>query len=252
LRNIERKDMKPATNWVAVVTLWGTLCLAGTAGAQGLASTQPQGVLDLSASAQAEVTKDVLTVVLSATRDGPDAAGVQSSLKQALDAALSEARKAAKPGSVDVRTGGFSLYPRYNGKGAISGWQGSAELVVEGRDMPAIAQLTGRLPTMTIARVGYSLSREAAEKVEAQVTAEAIARYRAKAAEMAKQFGYAGYAIREVNVQTNEGGGPPVPMMAMRMKAPAADEALPVEPGKGTVGVTVSGSVQMTSVQAPR
>ena len=248
-----KRATRPLAVWLAFGALaLGPLALGGTACAQTVTIAPPQGVLNLSATAQTEVTKDVLAVVLTATREGPDAGSVQSALKQALDAALTEARKAVKPRELEVHTGGFSLYPRYGNKGAISGWQGSAELVVEGRDMQAIAQLTGRLPTVAIARVGYSLSREAGEKVEAQLGAEAIGRYRAKAAEMAKQFGYTGFTIREVSVQTNESGGMPVPMAAMRMKAAAADETLPVEPGKGQVTVTVNGTVQMTGMQAAR
>ncbi|MED5619159.1 SIMPL domain-containing protein [Ideonella sp. BN130291] len=216
-----------------------------TASAQTAVAPPPQAVLNLAATAQVEVAKDVLSVVFSATREGPDAGVVQNALKQAIDTALTEARKIAKPGAVDVQTANFSLYPRYNSKGAINGWQGNAELVVEGRDMQAIAQLTGRLPTVTIARVGYTLSREAREKVEADVTAQAIARYRAKAADMAKQFGYGSFTIREVNVMTNEpNGGGPVPMMRAKAEM-MADQALPVEPGKGTVSATVSGTVQM-------
>jgi predicted secreted protein len=126
---------------------------------------QPSGVLTLSTSASVEVTKDVLAVAFSVTREGADAQAVQSGLKQALDAALAEARKVAKPGQVDVQTGNFSLYPRYGnpGKGGqpvINGWQGTAELMVQGKDIPAIAQLSGRIQTMTIANVGYTLSRD--------------------------------------------------------------------------------------------
>ena len=209
-------------------------------------ATPPQGVVSLSASASLEVTKDLLGITLNTTREGQDAASVQSQLKQALDAALAEAKKAAKPGQLDVQTGGFSLSPRYTGKGVINGWQGSAELIIEGRDMQAIGQLTGRITTLTIARVAYSLSRELREKTEGEVSAQAIARYRAKAADYAKQFGYAGYVIREVSVNSNEQITPrfaaPAQMKAM---SASADEALPVEPGKGTVTVNVSGSVQM-------
>jgi predicted secreted protein len=171
---------------------------------------------------------------------------VQSQLKQALDAALAEAKKAARPGQLDVQTGNFSLSPRYTGKGAINGWQGSAELIVEGRDMQAIGQLTGRITTLTISRVGYTLSRELREKSEAEVSGQAIARYRAKAADYAKQFGYGSYSIREVNVTTNE-PQQPVRMDRMQMKSMSAssDESLPVEPGKGTVSVNVNGTVQL-------
>lgn len=228
----------------AVVAL-STLALS--VAAHAAADAPPRERLSLSASASADVARDVLGIAFSTTREGTDAAGVQTALKQALDAALAEARKVAKPGQVDVQTGGFSLSPRYDPKsGKVNGWQGSAELQVEGRDTGAIAQLAGRINTLTIARVGYSLSREAREKAEADISAQAIARYRAKAADYAKQFGYGGYVVGEVNVSSDEPG--PRPAMAMmRMKAAAgADEALPTEAGKAVVTVNVNGTVQLT------
>jgi predicted secreted protein len=210
-------------------------------------ASQPTGVVSLTAAANIEVPKDLMSVTLTTTRDGQDANTVQSGLKQALDAALTEARKAAKPGQVDVHTGNFSLYPRYTNKGVISGWQGTAELVLEGRDMPALGQLVARIPTMTIGRVSYGLSREARERNESEVAARAIASYKAQAAEIAKQFGYSGYVIREVNVQANEQPGNVVPMMRMQAMAKSADDSpLPVEAGKAQVIVTVTGTVQMT------
>ncbi|HEY9109174.1 MAG TPA: SIMPL domain-containing protein [Roseateles sp.] len=217
------------------------------------AAEAPRERLSLSASASAEVVRDVLGVSFSTTRDGSEPAAVQTALKQALDAALAEARKAAKPGQVDVQTGGFSLYPRHDPKtGRINGWQGSAELQVEGRDTAAIAQLSGRISTLTIARVGYSLSREAREKAEADITAQAIARYRAKAADYARQFGYGGYVVGEVNIASDEGPVALSMMGGMRFKREAADAALPTEAGKATVTVNVSGSVQLTRDAAPR
>jgi predicted secreted protein len=232
-----------------------TMALAAALGASGAAAqAQPpvSGVLSLTTTASVEVTKDVLGIVFSTTRDGADAQTVQSALKQALDAALAEAKKIAKPGQVELQTGNFSLYPRYgnpkaSGQPSIIGWQGTAELQVQGKDAAAIAQLSGRVTTMSIARVGYTLSKEAREKVEAEVAARAIADWRAKAQQMSQQFGYGGYTVREVNVATNEQGGAPVPVMMTRAKAmSAADEALPTEAGKGDVTATVSGSAQMT------
>ncbi len=216
------------------------------AAAQAADLPPPSGVVMLSSSASAEVAKDMMSVTFSATREGQDANSVQSALKQALDAALAEARRAAKPGQVDVQAGNFSLYPRYSAKGVLSGWQGTAELIVEGRDMPAIGQLAGRISTLTIGRVSYSLSREVREKSEGDVAAQAITRYRAKAADYAKQFGYGGYTIREVNVSANEQPpSGPIPMMRAKMMTAQADESLPVEAGKAVVAVTVNGTVQL-------
>ncbi len=229
-------------------TLALTLALAGVVGSAQAQTAPRKDALNLSATASQEVTRDTLAVVFSTTRDGSDAATVQRQLKQALDAALAEARKVAKPGEVEVQTGNFALYPRYAAKGGINGWQGSAELLVQGKDTATIAQLTGRINTLSIARVGYSLSREAREKVEAEVVSQAISRYKARAADYARQFGFSGYQIGEVSVNTSEGGGP-MPMAApmMRMKAAAVmDEALPVEAGKETVSVNVNGVVLMS------
>lgn len=210
------------------------------------ADPPPQNVVGLSASASIEVTKDLLSVTLSTTRDGTDAAAVQSALKQALDAALAEAKKVAKPGQIEVQTGNFSLFPRYANKGGITGWQGTAELGIEGRDIPGIAQLTGRISSMTIARVGTNLSREQREKVESDVAAQAIARYRVKAADYAKQFGFTGFTVREVNVNSNEPVAYASAPMMRQSAMVSSSEALPVELGKGTVTVTVNGTVQMT------
>ena len=208
----------------------------------------PPAVVSLSASASLEVVRDLLSMTLSTTREGADAAAVQSQLKQALDAALVEARRVARPGQLEVQTGNFSISPRYTNKGVVNGWHGSAELIIEGRDMPAIGQLTGRITTLTISRVGYNLSRELREGSEGEVSAQAIARFRAKAADHAKQFGYASYVVRDVNVSTNEPPPRGVPMQ-MQMRAlsasGSADEALPIDPGKGLVTVNVSGSIQL-------
>jgi len=239
---------------LASAALITSLTVSLGAAAQVALPPQPAGVLSLTTTATIEVTKDVLNLVFTTTREGADAQAVQAGLKQALDAALVEARKIAKPGQVDVQTGNFALYPRYgnptsksNGQPQITGWQGSAELIVQGKDAAAIAALTGRVQTMTIARVGYTLSREAREKVETDATAQAITRWRAKAAQMSQQFGYTGFTVREVSVATNEPGGGPVPMVMMaRAKTMAADESLPTEAGKGEVTATVSGSAQMT------
>lgn len=219
------------------------------ASVQAQAQTPRRDALNLSVSANQEVTRDVLSLVFSTTKEGADAGAVQAALKQALDAALAEARKAAKPGQVEVQTGNFSLYPRYAPKGGgINGWAGSAELLVEGKDATAIAQLSGRISTLSIARVGWGLSREAREKVEADVAAQAISRFKARAADYSRQFGYGGYSIGEVSVNTQDGGVMPMPAPpAMRYKSAAlVEEALPVEAGKATVSVTVSGVVQMS------
>jgi predicted secreted protein len=213
--------------------------------AQGQPYPPPQNVLQLSASGSVEVQQDLLSLSLSTTREGTDANAVQGQLKAALDAALTEARKAALPGQLDVRTGNFSLHPRYTQGGRISGWNGTAELVLEGRDFGRITQTAAKIQTMTLGGVSFGLSREQRTKVETEAQTIAIERFKAKAAELAKGFGFTGYSLREVSVNANDQGFPRPVRMAMEAKAASADSPLQVEAGKSTVMVTVSGTVQL-------
>jgi predicted secreted protein len=188
----------------------------------------------------------MLSISMNTTRDGADAATVQTQLKAALDAALAEAKKVAQPGQLDVRTGNFSMYPRHGRDGKINGWQGSTELIFEGKDIARISTLAGKINTLTLGNVSFSLSREARARVEAEVTAQAIDRFKAKAQDISKGFGFTGYTLREVSVNANDQGFVGRPrMMAMEAKSMSADAAVPVEAGRSTVIVTVAGSVQM-------
>lgn len=206
-----------------------------------------QNMVQLSATGAVEVAQDLLVLSLTTTREGADANEVQQQLKVALDAALAEARKAAQPGLLEVRTGNFSLYPRHGRDGRISTWLGSAELVLEGRDFARISATAGKIQTLTVGQAGFALSREARARVEGQAQAMAIERFKAKATEIARGFGFASYALGEVVVS---GGEQPLPVprlrsLAAEAKSAGADAPLPVEAGRTTVQVTVSGSVQL-------
>lgn len=222
--------------------------LAGATAAfsQGIPREPLQNVAQLSASGSVEVQQDLLSISMSTTVGGSDAAAVQTQLKQALDTALAQAKQAAVPGQMDVRTGNFSLYPRYGKDGKINGWQGTTELVLEGKDFSRITSTAGKIQTLTLANVSFALSREQRAKVEGEAQTQAIERFKAKAGEIAKNFGFGSYTLREVSINANDQGYTPRPrVMAMQAKGEMADSAIPVEAGKSTVLVNVNGSVQM-------
>lgn len=237
----------------AAVALVVFLSLAAAA---GLARAQPQlpvpipipvpeNVVQLAASATVEVPQDQLSFVLAVTREGTDPGQIQAQLKAVLEQALAEARKAAQPGAMDVRTGNFSIGPRYGREGRITGWVGTAELLLEGTDFGRISQVAGRLPGMTMTSASFRLSRERREQAEREAQGQAVARFRARASELAKSFGFTAYSLREVMVHAQDPGIPRPRMMAMEARAASADAPVPVEAGKSAVVVNVSGSVQL-------
>jgi predicted secreted protein len=212
--------------------------------AQGAAA--PKNIVQLAASGAVEVQQDSLSISLTTTRDGSDAALVQAQLKSALEAALAEAKKAALPGQMEVRTGNFHLQPRLGRDGKLSGWQGSTEMVLEGRDLARVSATAGRIQTLSIGQLQFSLSREQRNQAEQQAQALAIERFRSKALEIARGFGFGGYTLREVSVNASDQGfSPRVRMLAMEASASGAAAPVPVEAGKSTVGVTVSGTVEL-------
>ena len=109
------------------------------------------------------------------------------------------------------------------------------------RGMPRDKQFT-----LTVGGIGFGLSREQRAKVETEAQTIAIENFKQKAAELAKNFGFGGYTLREVSINANQG-----PPMRPRMMAAEAsskmsyDAAVPVEAGKTSVVVNVSGSVQL-------
>jgi predicted secreted protein len=233
------------TCWVWV--LWAMLgSVAQGQEAQGVRSLPVQNTVHLSAQGAVEVQQDWLHMVMTTTRDGGDALAVQTQLKQALDAALAEAKKAAAPGQLELRTGSFSLYPRYGRDGKINGWQGSTELVLEGRDFARIGATAGKVQTLTLGQVSLRLSRERQTQAEAQARDQAVTRFKSQAQEVARSFGFAGYTLGDVAI-TSGGDGEVAPPRAMLMmaKSGAADAPVPVEAGRSTVQVTVAGTIQL-------
>jgi predicted secreted protein len=217
------------------------------ASAQQAKPSEPANVVSISASGFLDVPQDWLSMTLTTTREGSDAVVVQNQLKQALDAALTVAKAAAAPKQLEVRTGQLGLYPRYGSNGKINGWQGSTELILEGRDFVRISSTAGKVQTLTMGNMAFSLSREAQQKLESDVQALAIERFKARAGEVAKGFGFSGYSVRELSISSADQGGAgyPRPMAARASVAMSSDAPVPVEAGKSQVNVTVAGSIQL-------
>lgn len=228
-----------------LMALLAAIALPARAGAE----PERQNVVRFSASATRELTQDLLTITMQATREGGQAAEVQAGLKQVMESALAEARKSAQAPAMEVRTGSFSVQPRYNSAGRITGWQGIAQLMLEGNDIARITQTSGRLAQLNVIHVGYGLSRSLRERHESELTTQAITRFKARASQIASDFGLRGYTLGEVSVSATEPGFEPRPYLAMAARAKTmemADAPMPVEPGKGVLTVVVEGQVLLT------
>ena len=226
--------------WLGAVAL-------STPFAQAQTLPEPANVVQVSASAQKEAVQDWLTMVLVTRQQAGDAASVQQQLQSVLEKALTRARVRAADKALQVSSGVFSVQPRYGKEGQIVGWQGSAELILQGQDVSRISSLAAELEGMSVSHMGFSLSPQAAKALESDVRQSAIANFRTTAQEVSKGFGFNTWTLREVNVQAAGDATMPVRQAFLRAPAAASMSAAPlsVEPGRSVVQVNVSGSIQL-------
>ena len=112
----DRVMMKKTTKLIAASAL---IACASAAFAQNAPAPELRNVVQLSATGTVEVQQDLLVLNLATSKEAADAATVQTQLKQALDAALTEAKRNAQPGQLDVRKG----YLFSSSDVRIAGWK---------------------------------------------------------------------------------------------------------------------------------
>jgi len=225
-------------NWIGAA-----VCLiALSAYAQAEPAMPRAGVLTLEAQAGNEVPLDVATITLVTETEGKDAAQLAQRVNQTLDETMKEAKAEAK---VSARSGGYRTFPTTDRDGRVSAWRARGEIILESRDFKALSALAGRLSSrMQVAGIAFTLSPETRQAEEDRLITQAIARFQSRAQIAAKAFGYARFSLLEVGVHA-QGVGPTPPRPMYKGMAAAEAAPVPVEGGRTTVSVTVSGSVKL-------
>jgi predicted secreted protein len=170
-------------------------------------------------------------------------AATPAELAQKVNSAIAQALAIAKKSStVQTRTGNTWTSPMYGKTGrTIEGWRMRSELLLESRDIPALASLIGKLQsTLGVSQISLQPAPETRGKAEDEATKEAITLFRSKASQIAGQLGK-DYRIVQLNVGSSR--GPVFAMKAMAMRAEAAP--MPMEAGESQVTVTVSGQIEV-------
>jgi predicted secreted protein len=234
--------MKILTQWLAAGIM---LAAAHSAFSQSHASTLPTQRVSLSANATVQVPQDELMLTLSTQREGSNAPDVQNQLKAALDSALTLARRQAQSPLMSVSTGRFGLSPRHDRNGKLVGWQGSAEIILQGRDFVRISQTAAQIQTLSVASVVFGLSAQQRQDAQTQAQSQAIEQFQKSASEIAKSFGFGGYTLGDIQVSANQPGPVRPYMMAASVRSVADEVPVPLEAGLSQVNVNVSGSVQL-------
>ncbi|MBL8805252.1 MAG: SIMPL domain-containing protein [Rhodospirillales bacterium] len=200
--------------------------------------------LALQQTAERDVPQDRLTASLRVEATAATPAAVQADVNRRMEAAVARARAVA---GVRVETTGYSTWEERPANQPRR-WRGQAGLALTGKDAAAVLALAGALQEQGLAMAGlrFDLTPEAQRAIEDELTAEAIARVRARADRAAQALGLRVTGIAEIRVGEAGVGSPPPRPVAMRAMAAGAEAAPPVaEAGLATVRVGIDATFRL-------
>lgn len=202
--------------------------------------------VNINATGQQEVDQNYLTMTLSYTSDGNNSKSVQQELTQKISAAIKKAKDQEDGEKLQVKSGQFSVYPRYQ-KQNIIGWTGQGSVILEGTDFEKISKVASELDGLVISDINTSVSPSLSKSKQLETTNQAISNFKDEAQNITEQFGFTHYTIKEISVSYDQPSRVfRAPLMAMA-KADSVQESneLNVQPGKTNLVATVSGSIEM-------
>ncbi|WP_180106370.1 MULTISPECIES: SIMPL domain-containing protein [unclassified Acinetobacter] len=216
----------------------------GLAAATQAAEPLNYNIVNIQADATRQVSNDQMYAVLYIEKSNKQPAELATQINQLMTQAVNTARKYP---AVKIETGSQSTYPIYdNDSRKLKEWRGRAEVRLESTDFKAASQLVSELQqNFQTQSISFSVSDAQRKKVENELMVEASKNFQQRAQALAQAWNKSGYNLVNINLNTSNYGGQPVPRMAM-MKAAAAD-AIPEQEmagGESKITVSANGSIQ--------
>lgn len=204
----------------------------------------------LSAAATASVPNDRMQAWLRAESENADPAAAASVVNTRMAKALARAKATA---GVEASTSGYSSF-QVTDKNQATRWRVAQTLKLEGSDFAALSGLVSQLQAeggLVVDGTQFSVSPASRKKAEESLSQQAIKAWQARATEAARGFGFDGWRLGNVAIQTGESFHPQPVMRAMSFEAKGAPVAM--EGGNSDVTVTVSGDAMLDAPRsAPR
>ena len=223
------------------------LAVAGLARAEAL----NYGLVSLSESVSRPIARDQMVLVLNIEEQGKEREAVANAVTRKVNAVLQQARQHSQ---FNTTLQSRSAYPQsdyVNGRRVDKGWQDSASIKVESKDMAALNAFAAKVQGQAaIGDIQYTVSSASMQANESELTREALQRFNARAEMIAKSLGGSGYKIVQLNIGNSSDnistprayGGV---MMAKAEAAPVQDSA----PGEAQLRLDVSGQIQVQGLR---
>lgn len=218
------------------------LCLLAALSFNAFAADTPHKgiVVDLSAEASQSAPNDQGQATAFMEAEAATPAEAAHKVNSAIAQALAICKQSTSVQSRSGRTWTNAVYGR-NGR-SIEGWHMRSEILLESRDLPALAELLTKLQaTLGVSQLNLQPATETRIKTEERATVEAIEAFRLKAKLVTSRLG-SDYRIVQLHVQS---GSNRMPVYAMRAAAAPVSSPMPIEAGESQVTVSISGQIEI-------
>lgn len=224
--------------WVLLAMLIGSPLAAAAESGQGL----DYNLVHLDADAVAEVPNDQMQVLMAVEHDARDAGTLPSLVNSDMRWALDLAKQHPK---VRAQTGEYTTQPEYAST-RIVGWRAMQQLILESEDFGAVTELVTALQEkLQVRSMQFRPTRATRQRVENELTREALEAFAAKAKLITQTMGANRYEVVNIHIG---GSAEPVRMRSrgMEVMAMAKDTApIAIEGGTATLTVSVNGQIQL-------
>jgi len=221
------------------------LALSTTAFAQSN-ETINYNLINIQAEASRQVSNDEMNAVLYIEKSNKQPTELANQINQLMSQAVQTAKKYP---SIKIETGSQSTYPIYdNDSQKLKEWRGRAEIRIESTDFKNASQLISELQqNFQTQSINFTVSDAQRKKVENELVVEASKNFQQRAQTLSQAWNKSGYNLVNINLNTSNYGGQPVPRMAM-MKASSnsleiADQQM--AGGESKISVNASGTIQL-------
>lgn len=196
-------------------------------------------------SVEQMVANDELRASLTKTAESTTAKGLANSLNTATNKALNLAKKYP---NIKVSTGHTHTYPRYDNKGKMNGFSGSASINVESKDFEQAGEFIAEVQTfMNLNGLDFVVSDEKQKQVEQALRRELIKKFNDEAKLTSQAFGATSHKL--IQVELNGGGRYGItvsPMMAVTQSARKESAvAQDFQGGDSRISHTARGSIEL-------
>ena len=211
---------------------------------------QNESLLHISATERREVDQDLLLAELRIEVEDSINQVVQNKVNTAMAEALELAEDYSQ---VKAITRSYNVH-QYDQNGGRKGmprniiWKGQQTLKLKSSDAEKLLELAGKIQAhgFLMAGLNYTLSPEAAARVQDEMLEAALLKLQNRAQRAAVALGKKTAELKEINTQDNNIPRPPSYQRGavMAMASESADMAAPVaSPGETTISMTVSAKV---------